>query len=71
MPAINGEKTSEAHSLDDDASGNIYHSLEACLNYIKGNIDQTISLDEVAQHVFLSPSYLSRIFKKNHAREFY
>ncbi|WP_056949328.1 helix-turn-helix domain-containing protein [Lentilactobacillus kisonensis] len=64
MPAIDGHERSHSTSLNDDTSGNIYHSLQACLNYIKNNIDQTISLDEVAQHVFLSPSYLSRIFKK-------
>ncbi|GHP13323.1 hypothetical protein YK48G_07480 [Lentilactobacillus fungorum] len=63
MPTINGGSTS-SDPFNDEASGNIYHSLQACLKYIKANIDQTISLDEVAQHVFLSPSYLSRIFKK-------
>ena len=34
------------------------------MEYIKANYSQKISLDDIAQHVFLSRSYLSSIFKE-------
>lgn len=32
--------------------------------FIAGNIDKDLSRDDIAEHVFLSPDYLSRLFKK-------
>ncbi|WP_077619330.1 response regulator transcription factor [Bacillus sinesaloumensis] len=37
--------------------------IEAC-KYVSINIEKKISLDEVAGHLFLNPSYFSRLFKK-------
>ncbi|MDP4153187.1 MAG: helix-turn-helix transcriptional regulator [Bacillota bacterium] len=38
--------------------------MEKALQYIRLNIDRKITLSDVAEHVYLSKSYLSRIFKK-------
>ncbi|WP_255463130.1 helix-turn-helix domain-containing protein [Lactobacillus sp. 3B(2020)] len=35
------------------------------MNFINKNISKQLTLEEVSQNIFLSPSYLSRIFKKN------
>ena len=35
-----------------------------CMDYIYSHINQRISVDELAEQVNLSPSYLSRLFKK-------
>lgn len=40
------------------------HSLWAAIQYIDKNSQKPLTLTEVAQHVFLSPAYLSRLFKK-------
>lgn len=59
LPSITGDiPTKEAHS-------DIYRSITWVLDFIDNNISQPLSLEEVAKNVFLSPSYLSRIFKKN------
>lgn len=39
-------------------------SIDDILSYIQANIRQPLSLESVSQNVFLSPSYLSRIFKR-------
>ncbi len=39
-------------------------SIEELLSYIAENIDQPLTLEELAQRVSLSPFYFSRIFKK-------
>lgn len=39
-------------------------SIDDILAYVQNNIRKPISLESVSQNVFLSPSYLSRIFKK-------
>jgi two-component system response regulator YesN len=36
--------------------------IEAC-KYVSVNLEKKISLDEVANHLFLNPSYFSRLFK--------
>ncbi|NLF26943.1 MAG: AraC family transcriptional regulator [Clostridiales bacterium] len=41
-------------------SGNI----EELLNFISENIDQPLTLEQLAQKVYLSPFYFSRVFKK-------
>lgn len=35
-----------------------------CMDYIYSNINRRITVDQLAQHTGLSPSYLSRLFKK-------
>ncbi len=44
---------------------NIDNKLEYVKNFIQRNYDKKISLEDVAEEVFLSPKYLSRIFKEN------
>ncbi|MFD1123929.1 helix-turn-helix domain-containing protein [Lentilactobacillus raoultii] len=39
-------------------------SIKCALDYINQNIKQPLSLESVSQNVFLSPSYLSKIFKR-------
>ncbi|KRL16445.1 transcriptional regulator, AraC family [Levilactobacillus zymae DSM 19395] len=39
-------------------------SIGNVLGYVQSNIKNSLSLESVSQNVFLSPSYLSRIFKK-------
>ncbi|WP_203650848.1 helix-turn-helix domain-containing protein [Secundilactobacillus yichangensis] len=51
------------NNLQDDDGVN--QSIDAAIQYIEKNIRHTISLSTVAHEVFLSPSYLSRIFKKH------
>lgn len=55
--------TTEPSAFSEDGEG-VHQSIEASIQYIEKNIRRTISLSKVAQEVFLSPSYLSRIFKK-------
>ncbi len=35
-----------------------------CMDYIYSNINQRVTVDQLAQHTDLSPSYISRLFKK-------
>ena len=35
-----------------------------CVNYIYSHLHKKITVDELAKHTGLSPSYLSRLFKK-------
>ncbi|WP_125763536.1 helix-turn-helix domain-containing protein [Levilactobacillus mulengensis] len=41
-----------------------YHSIRLAMAYIHKNIQQSFSLNDVAEASYLSPSYLSRLFKK-------
>lgn len=50
--------------ISGDIRNNMNNSIQTCLTYIQKNIDRPISLDEVAQNIHLSPSYLSRTFKR-------
>ena len=47
--------------IDNDEA---FHSISLAIEYIRKNIQRPISLNEVAQHAFLSASYLSHLFKK-------
>jgi len=38
------------------------HLVNSAINYIRNNYDKNLSLSEVAQHIFISPAYLSKIF---------
>lgn len=44
--------------------------IDAAVEYIKKNCNKDISLGEVAEHVKLNPSYLSRIFKEETGSQF-
>lgn len=62
----------QATDPDDDASADqaifdrteSYTSLKKASEYVLQNITHPLSLNEVANKVYLSPSYLSRLFKK-------
>lgn len=41
------------------------YNIRVALNYIHQNIQKSLSLNEVAKKTYLSPAYLSRLFKKN------
>lgn len=45
-------------------SRNKIDSLNMSLNYIEKNLHRRITLEEVAEHINMSPFYLSKIFKK-------
>ncbi|MGV7716425.1 AraC family transcriptional regulator, partial [Mycobacterium kansasii] len=49
------------HTIDNDEA---FRSISLAIDYIQKNIQRPISLNEVAQRAYLSPSYLSRLFKK-------
>ncbi len=51
-----------AHGLDNALKG--HDPVERSIKYIKSNYQNTISLNDIAVQVHLSPFYLSRIFKK-------
>lgn len=64
MPTKSSQPTRamKLDQLDDrDAAS---RSITLAVDYIHQNIQQSLSLNEVAQKAFLSPSYLSRLFKK-------
>lgn len=46
------------------------HVINSAVNYIKRHCNKDISLGEVAEHVNLNPSYLSRIFKEETGTQF-
>lgn len=58
----NSYHPNEEQDNQDDLDG-VKQSINAAIDYIEKNIHHTISLSHVAQEVFLSSSYLSRIFK--------
>ena len=43
---------------------NNFHVIQKSMEYINDNISNNITLDSVAEYVYLSPSYFSRLFKK-------
>lgn len=50
-------------SGDNGQSGEIEKNITMALKYINANIKKPLTLENVSQKIFLSPSYLSRIFK--------
>ncbi len=46
-----------------DTSGK-YHLIQKIKRYIDGNYSERLSLDQLSQDFFISPSYLSKIFKE-------
>ena len=54
-------------SIQDEDSNEKFEaikSIKEATSYICDNLNSSLTLNSVADHVFLSPSYLSRIFKK-------
>ncbi|MGH4050855.1 MAG: PocR ligand-binding domain-containing protein [Clostridium sp.] len=43
---------------------NNFHIIKKSMEFINDNVSNNISLDSVAEYVYLSPSYFSRLFKK-------
>ena len=43
---------------------NNFHIIKKSIQYINDNVSTNISLDSVAEYIYLSPSYFSRLFKK-------
>jgi two-component system response regulator YesN len=39
-------------------------TIEKVKSYIRSNLDRELSRNEIADHVFLNPEYLSRLFRK-------
>ncbi len=53
------------NSPDNTVSGNRFdHQVADILAYINKNIAQQVTIEKLAEHFFMSPSYLCRIFKK-------
>jgi len=61
LSKINRDPRGKAHAST--PTGNT-SSIGNVLNFVQTNIKSPLSLESVSQNVFLSPSYLSRIFKK-------
>jgi len=55
LATINGQTISNSDA---------YHSIKLAVAYIHKHIQQSLSLNDVAEAAYLSPSYLSRLFKK-------
>ena len=53
------QKRIEAYESENDAR------MREIMQYVLANLDQEISLNELADRMFVSTSTLSRIFKKN------
>ncbi len=55
----------------DDTGGGSMHPevLKAC-QYVALHLEKRISLDEIAEHLYLNPSYFSRLFKKETGENF-
>lgn len=53
--------TINGHAINNDDA---YHSIKLAVAYIHKHIQQSLSLNDVAEAAYLSPSYLSRLFKK-------
>lgn len=56
--------TQVMETADDDQHGDISDSIRAAEQYIRKNCMKKLTLTEVAEHVYLSPSYFSRIFRE-------
>lgn len=50
--------------VQSDEQHPLYERIMEITSYIRSHYTQKITLDEVAKHFFISPSHLSRIFKK-------
>lgn len=47
-----------------DLSYDLYYKLEAAVDFIDGNYNKGLKLEQIAQKVYLNPSYFLRLFKK-------
>lgn len=60
----NNQPVAEIPQLTVSNPSRIEKIVESTINYIDKNIDKNLTLNNVAQALYVSPSYLSRIFKK-------
>jgi two-component system, response regulator YesN len=66
---INSLLNAKEKNLDNNLE-NIDDKLNYVKHYIERNYDKKISLNDAAREVYLSPKYLSRIFKENTGMKF-
>ncbi|WP_225362471.1 helix-turn-helix domain-containing protein, partial [Limosilactobacillus reuteri] len=51
------------NNRNDGALSDIEKNITMALKYINSNLEKSLTLENVSQRIYLSPSYLSRIFK--------
>ncbi len=56
--------------LEDENNARYRHEITRAVAYIYEHFNEQIELNEVAEHIHLSPYYLSRLFKKETGRNF-
>lgn len=59
--ALAPSATINGHPINNDDA---YRSIQLAVTYIHRHIQQSLSLNEVSEAAYLSPSYLSRLFRK-------
>lgn len=64
MAPASSRPTTASPATTSAATDDAYHSVTLAVSYIQKHIYQALSLKEVAEAAYLSPSYLSRLFKK-------
>ena len=64
---LSGKRADQVPDMVVSSNNNV---IGRALDYINKNWDKNISLDEVAQHVFLCPAYFSSYFKKKTGERF-
>ncbi len=74
LKAMTGEILEQAcdtiDSMNGEASGSTYKFIQEAVDFIKENYRRKITLDMVAEQVYLNPSYLSVQFKKVTGKNF-
>ena len=55
--------TVNGNNAGDSSPSDIEKNIMMALKYINSNLEKSLTLENVSQKIYLSPSYLSRIFK--------
>jgi len=63
MREITGEENSDQKSCTFESYNKSY-AVNRIINYLNENYDQKISLEQIAHNMYLSPVYISKIFKE-------
>ncbi|QBO35955.1 AraC family transcriptional regulator [Periweissella cryptocerci] len=63
-PNQNATKVANKNEFEYSAVSEIHPSIQSAIDYVAEHITESITLDEVSQHVFLSNYYFSKLFKK-------